>query len=125
LFPEGTAVCCGGISEALSTFALRADTYVVSVTRGHEQDAKVLAACVRQPLAYLGMIGSRRKVAMLRREFIESGRATAEEFNRVAAPIGLDIGAITVPEIAASIVAQLIAVRRKGREASLNPQPAP
>lgn len=125
LFPEGTAVCCGGISEALSTFALRADTYVVSVTRGHEQDAKVLAACIRQPLAYLGMIGSRRKVAMLRREFIESGRATAEEFDRVAAPIGLDIGAVTVPEIAASIVAQLIAVRRKGRAASLSPQPAP
>ena len=60
------------------------------------------------------MIGSQRKVAMMRKDFVESGRATAAEFDRVYAPIGLDIGSVTVPEIAASIVAQLIAVRRKG-----------
>ena len=89
------------------------NTYVVIVTRGHEKDAEALAACVRRPAAYLGMIGSRRKVALMRKDFLESGRATAEEFDRVYAPIGLDIGAITVPEIAASIVAQLISVRRR------------
>jgi xanthine dehydrogenase accessory factor len=50
----------------------------------------------------------------MRKEFVESGRATAAEFARVYAPIGLDIGSVTVPEIAASIAAQLIAVRRKG-----------
>ena len=59
------------------------------------------------------MIGSKRKVALIRKNFIESGLATEEEFDRVHAPIGLDIGAVTVPEIAASITAQLIAVRRK------------
>jgi xanthine dehydrogenase accessory factor len=78
-------------------------------------DAQVLAACLDQPVAYVGMIGSRRKVAQMRRDFIESGRTTAAAFDRVHAPIGLDIGAATVPEIAASIVAQLIAVRRGGR----------
>jgi xanthine dehydrogenase accessory factor len=60
------------------------------------------------------MIGSRRKVKLIRRNFIESGVATAEQFDRVFTPIGLDIGAVTVPEIAASITAELIAVRRTG-----------
>jgi xanthine dehydrogenase accessory factor len=60
------------------------------------------------------MIGSRRKVAMMRTEFVESGRATPAQLDRVYAPIGLDIGSVTVPEIATSVVAQLIAVRRNG-----------
>jgi xanthine dehydrogenase accessory factor len=60
------------------------------------------------------MIGSKRKVALIRKNFIESGIATAEQFDRVFTPIGLDIGAVTVPEIAASITAELIAVRRQG-----------
>jgi xanthine dehydrogenase accessory factor len=60
------------------------------------------------------MIGSRRKVPLVRQQFLENRWATATEFERVYAPIGLDLGAITVPEIAASIVAQIIAVRRKG-----------
>jgi xanthine dehydrogenase accessory factor len=60
------------------------------------------------------MIGSRRKVALVRQSFIESGVATPEEFDAVQAPIGLDIGAETVPEIATSILAQIITVRRKG-----------
>ena len=71
-----------------------------------------LAACIHRRLAYLGMIGSRRKVALIRKQFLETGLATEEEFDRVRAPIGLQIGAVTVPEIAVSIVAQLIAVRR-------------
>jgi xanthine dehydrogenase accessory factor len=69
---------------------------------------------MNRPAAYIGMIGSRRKVALMRKDLLDSGAATAEELGRVYAPIGLDIGAETVPEIAASIVAQLIAVRRKG-----------
>ncbi|MHC4687696.1 MAG: XdhC family protein, partial [Planctomycetota bacterium] len=90
------------------------DVYVVLVTRGHKLDAETLEACIHAPAAYVGMIGSKRKVALLRENFIESGLAAAEEFDRVFAPIGLDIGAVTVPEIAASITAELIAVRRKG-----------
>jgi xanthine dehydrogenase accessory factor len=54
---------------------------------------------------------------MIRRNFIESGIATAEELSRVFAPVGFDIGAVTVPEIATSIMTQLIAVRRKGTAA--------
>jgi xanthine dehydrogenase accessory factor len=114
LFPAGTTTRCGPVGDELAAFPFATDTYAVIVTRGHQHDAEALAACLGRPAAYVGMIGSKRKVAMMRDEFITSGRATAEELDRVHAPIGLDIGAATVPEIAASIVAQLIAVRRKG-----------
>jgi xanthine dehydrogenase accessory factor len=114
LYPEGTVTRCGGVAEELAGMPVAGDTYVVIVTRGHADDQRALAACVRRPAAYVGMIGSRRKVALIRKDLVESGAATEEELGRVYAPIGLDIGAETVPEIAASIVAQLIAVRRKG-----------
>jgi xanthine dehydrogenase accessory factor len=113
LFPQGATVLCGSVPEQLAACPLDRDTYVVLVTRGHRHDAEALAACIHRHPAYLGMIGSRRKVALIRKSFLESGIATEEEFDRVFAPVGLEIGAATVPEIAVSIVAQLIAVRRK------------
>jgi xanthine dehydrogenase accessory factor len=115
LFPAGVSTMCGLIAESLARLPIGADTFVVIVTRGHAHDAEALAACLRQPAAYIGMIGSRRKVAQMRQEFVATGQATAAEFDRVRAPIGLEIGAATVPEIATSIVAQLISVRRQGR----------
>jgi xanthine dehydrogenase accessory factor len=114
LFPPGTVTLCGDIARGLAALPAAGDTYIVVVTRGHRHDKEALAACIRKPAAYIGMIGSRRKVALIRKELAESGAAAEEELRRVYAPIGLDIGAETVPEIAASIVAQLIAVRRKG-----------
>jgi xanthine dehydrogenase accessory factor len=113
LFPDGTRLLCRPVAEGVASFPIDERTYIVIVTRGHQHDAEALAACIRRPAAYIGMIGSRRKVTLLREDFVASGRATAEEFGRVYAPIGLDLGATTVPEIAASIVAQLIAVRRR------------
>jgi xanthine dehydrogenase accessory factor len=113
LFPQGTTTRCGDIGKEVGRFPIDPSAFVVVVTRGHQHDATALAACIHQPAAYLGMIGSRRKVALLRKDFLESGRATTEEWDRVCAPIGLDIGAVTVPEIATSIAAQLVAVRRK------------
>ncbi len=115
LFPPGVSVLCGPIPEQIAACPLDEDSYVVLVTRGHRHDAEALAACIHRRLAYLGMIGSRRKVALIRKQFLETGLATEEEFDRVRAPIGLEIGAVTVPEIAVSIVAQLIAVRRRAR----------
>jgi xanthine dehydrogenase accessory factor len=113
LFPEGAATICGNVAQGLTDAAIDRDTFVVIVTRGHRHDAAALAACIRAPAAYIGMIGSRRKVAMLRQQFLENALATAEEFDRVVAPVGVPIGAVTVPEIATSIAAQLIAVRRE------------
>ncbi|MGA2059434.1 MAG: XdhC family protein [Thermoguttaceae bacterium] len=114
LFPEGATTRCCPVDEEIGRLAIGGDTYIVIVTRGHQHDAEALAACLKKPAAYIGMIGSRRKVEMMRKEFVYTGRATPAEFDRVYAPIGLDIGSVTVPEIAASIAAQLIAVRRKG-----------
>jgi xanthine dehydrogenase accessory factor len=114
LFPEGTTTCCDDIPKKIAELSVGSDTYVVLVTRGHKLDAEGLEACIKAPIAYVGMIGSTRKVALIRENFVESGLATEEEFDRVFTPIGLDIRAVTVPEIAASITAELIAVRRKG-----------
>jgi xanthine dehydrogenase accessory factor len=113
-FPGALAVRCGDVADELRRFPLDGDTYVALVSRGHRTDAAALAACIREPaLAYVGMMGSRRKVGLLRKEFIETGVATAAQFDRVHAPIGLDIGAESPAEIAASIVAELVAVSRK------------
>jgi xanthine dehydrogenase accessory factor len=114
LYPAGVVTRRCDIARELAGFPIAADTFIAIVTRGHQHDRAALAACIRRPAAYIGMIGSRRKVALIRKDLLESGAATEEEFDRVYAPIGLDIGAETVPEIAASIVAQLIAVCRKG-----------
>ena len=114
LFPERTTTCCKDIPKQIADLSVGSDTYVVLVTRGHKLDAEGLEACIHAPVAYVGMIGSDRKVSLIRENFLESGLATEEEFNRVFTPIGLDIGAVTVPEIAASVTAELIAVRRTG-----------
>lgn len=114
LFPEGASTLCGSIGDEISRFPVESDTYIVIVTWGHQHDAEALEACIHLKAAYVGMIGSKRKIALIRKDFIDSGIATAEQFDRVFAPIGVDIGSVTVPEIAASIVAELIAVRRRG-----------
>jgi xanthine dehydrogenase accessory factor len=118
LFPPGVETRCGDIGRELAAFPIGPDTSVVIVTRGHRHDAEALAACIRSPAGYIGMIGSRRKIALLREDFISSGRASAAEMDRIFAPIGLDIGAVTVPEIATSIAAQLVKARRKGAGAA-------
>lgn len=118
-FPKGVTAHCRNIPETVAAFPITRDVYIVLVTRGHKHDAEALEACIHSPAAYLGMIGSKRKVAMIRKDFLASGLATEAEFDRIYAPIGLDIGAVTVPEIAASIAAQLVAVRRKGHAARM------
>jgi xanthine dehydrogenase accessory factor len=119
LYPPGAKSRRGDVAGQLAATPLDGDTYVAIVTRGHQHDRAALAACVAGGAAYVGMIGSKRKVGLIRQDLLESGAATAEQLARLYAPIGLDIGAETVPEIAASIVAQLIAVRRKGSAARM------
>jgi xanthine dehydrogenase accessory factor len=119
LFPSGADLRCGDIADQVARFPILPDTFVVIATRGHRHDAAALAACLHTRAAYIGMIGSRRKVAMTREQIIGTGRATDADLERVYAPIGLDIGSATVPEIAASIVAELIAVRRGAQPSHL------
>jgi xanthine dehydrogenase accessory factor len=115
LYLQSVKVHRGRFAELVSQWPLNRDTYVAIVGRGHKVDGDALVAVIKSDAGYVGMMGSRRKVALIRKEFLESGMATAEQFDRVHAPIGLDIGAQTVEEIAASIVAELVAVRRGKR----------
>jgi xanthine dehydrogenase accessory factor len=112
LLPAGTVVKGGDVSESLSGFETDGETYIALVSRGHVTDSKALAAVIKKPAAYLGMMGSRRKIDLVRTHFIETGLASQGDLERLRAPIGLEIGAQTVPEIAASVVAELICVRR-------------
>jgi xanthine dehydrogenase accessory factor len=91
-----------------------AATYLVIVTRGHKEDMRVLAWAVRTEARYVGMIGSKRKVLSVYKALEQEGYRP-EEFERVYAPMGLEIGALSPEEIAISIVAELVAVRRNAQ----------
>ncbi len=99
------------IEAALRRWPIDAQTYIVIVTRGHRHDGKALAAVIDSPARYLGLIGSKRKVKTIFEDLLAQG-APLERLLKVHAPIGLEIGAVTVPEIAVSIAAELVAVRR-------------
>jgi xanthine dehydrogenase accessory factor len=81
------------------------------VTRGHQHDALVLRNWVHQPFVFLGMIGSRRKWRLISTQFLDEQIATEEQLSKVVCPVGLDIQAVSVPEIAVSVMAQFIQVR--------------
>jgi xanthine dehydrogenase accessory factor len=101
----------GPVESELEKLQMTMQTYVVIVTRGHRRDTQALAAVVRSPAAYIGLIGSRRKIITIFAELREQGVAP-EQISKVHAPIGLSIGAVTPGEIAISIAAELIAHRR-------------
>jgi xanthine dehydrogenase accessory factor len=115
-FPEAMRITVGDPARELGRVAVDGTTYIVLVTRGHRDDAAALRSCIRRPAAYIGMIGSRRKVALLREEFLARGWASAAEWARIHSPIGLPIGSRTVEEIAVSIAAELAAVRAARRD---------
>jgi len=115
-FPEAKRVIVADVARTLREFPVGPDTYVVIVTRGHRHDEDALRACVRRKAAYIGMIGSARKVGLLRERFLKNGWCSTAEWDRVRTPIGLPIGSKTVEEIAVSIAAELVAVRSVRRK---------
>jgi xanthine dehydrogenase accessory factor len=114
--PEAASLLVGEIEQTSRGFPVSPDTYIVIVTRAHSHDAEALRAFIRSPAAYIGMIGSRHKVALMRERFLSEGWATAQEWARIHTPIGLKIGSRTVEEIAVSIAAELVQVRSQVRE---------
>ncbi len=98
--------------KAMSRISPAETSYIVIVTRGHRDDMRVLRWAVQSPARYIGMIGSKRKTITIFRELVKEG-IPEHLFERVHAPVGFDIGAITPEEIAVAITAELIAVRRK------------
>ena len=103
-----------GFEDAFEKIRPNASSYLVIVTRGHKEDMRVLAWAVRTEARYVGMIGSRRKVFSVYKALQQEGYRI-EEFERVFAPMGLEIGALSPEEIALSIVAELVAVRRNAQ----------
>jgi xanthine dehydrogenase accessory factor len=112
-FPMADFVKAGDFTQMIADFPIGTNTYVVMVTRGHKQDETALRAVVNRGAGYVGMIGSKRRVSTVLRHLAEEGFAI-EALERVYTPIGFDIGAETPEEIAVSIMAEIIAVRRGG-----------
>ena len=115
-FPAADTIVVGDIATWLHRAELPASAYVVVVTRGHTHDFDAIRALAARDLRYLGLIGSRAKVARVF-DALEAEGMPVECLARVHAPIGLDIGAITPAEIAISILAELIAIRH-GKDVS-------
>ncbi len=111
--PEADHVIVGEIASTMRDVPMTPDTYVVIVTRGHSHDSDTLRECITSNAGYIGMIGSARKIHLMREKFLDEGWATIEQFDRVFAPIGLEIQSKTVEEIALSIAAQLVLVRNQ------------
>lgn len=107
---QATTVLCEPFDQALGRIPGDPDTYFIIVTRGHRYDEACLSAIVRKPHAYIGMIGSKRRVEIVKQSVIGGG-ADPAVVNSVFTPIGLAIGAQTPEEIAISIMAQIIQVK--------------
>ncbi len=114
--PDADQIIVTNFKKAFKNYPITPETYLVIVTRGHSHDATVLRQCIASDAAYIGMIGSARKIKLMREKFLEEGWATPDQFERVHAPIGLPIQSKTVEEIAVSIAAQLVLVRSQVRE---------
>ncbi len=110
--PPPINIIVGDIEQSLRRHNIDKDSYVVVVTRGHNHDEQALAAVIESDARYIGMIGSRRKIKLIFDDLVATG-IDEQLLDRVHAPIGAKINAVTVPEIAISIVAELISVRRE------------
>jgi xanthine dehydrogenase accessory factor len=110
-FPEAEAVHAAEYEEVFPRLGINETSYLIVVTRGHRDDLRVLKLALATPARYLAMIGSKRKVLNLLRELEKEGMDRSA-FEKIHAPMGLDIGAISPEEIAISVAAEMIAVRR-------------
>jgi xanthine dehydrogenase accessory factor len=107
----------------LARSEINSSVYAIIVTRGHAHDEEALYHLAPTSAGYVGMIGSKRKIKLIFEDLIAKG-ISEETLRRIHAPLGFDIGSQTVPEIAISIVAELIAWRNLGTsERPRNRQP--
>ncbi|MFN9301030.1 MAG: XdhC family protein [Acidobacteriota bacterium] len=110
-FPNADEVIAAEYEELFEQLPVCSSSYIVIVTRGHRDDMRVLRWAITTEARYIAMIGSRRKVIAVIREFEKEG-LPRDSFEKIHAPMGLEIGAITPEEIAISVAAEMIAVRR-------------
>jgi xanthine dehydrogenase accessory factor len=110
-FPDADELHAGEYEEIFPRLEINETSYIVIVTRGHRDDMRVLKWAVGTPAKYVAMIGSKRKVISVVRELTKEGMPS-DLFERIFAPMGFEIGAVTPEEIAVSVVAEMIAARR-------------
>lgn len=110
-FPEAREVLAEEYEEVFQKLNVNSSTYIVIVTRGHRDDMRVLRWAIGTPARYVSMIGSKRKTIAVIRELEKEG-LPADSFEKLHAPMGLEIGAISPEEIAISVAAEMIAARR-------------
>lgn len=118
-FPEADEVIAADFGETLANYPLDDQTYVAIMTRGHSHDVQCLLQVIDAPVAYIGMIGSRRRVRGVL-ELVKGEGYSEEWLERVHAPIGLDVGSQTPEEIALSVMAEIVKARRGGSGRSLS-----
>ncbi len=109
-FPRATRLIHGEIGATLEKLDITPDTYALIVTRGHNHDEEALYHLVNRGARYVGMIGSRRKIRLIFDD-LEAQGVSPDLLSKVYAPVGIEIGSQTVPEIAISILAELVAHR--------------
>jgi xanthine dehydrogenase accessory factor len=119
-FPMADRVLAQPFRETLRDWPIDQDTYIVLVTRGHSHDVDCLLEIIDSPARYTGMIGSKRRIKAVFELLAKEQGIDPAKFNRIYAPIGLDIGAENPAEIAISIIAEIINVQRGGRANSLS-----
>ncbi|MHB1394952.1 MAG: XdhC family protein [Clostridia bacterium] len=110
-FPDAEKVICEDFEKSVGLLNLNRSAFVVIVTRGHRHDISCLRQVLKYDTAYVGMIGSKRRVQSVKEQLLSEGYPR-EKIDGVNAPIGLEIGAITPAEIAISIIAQVISYKR-------------
>jgi len=111
-FPAADEVICDDFSRLMERIGIRASDYVVIVTRGHKHDQECLEGVLKGDApVYTGMIGSRRRVAIVMKQLADAGY-TKERLDAIYSPIGLRIGAVTPQEISVSILSEIIRVKR-------------
>ena len=111
-FPDADEIIAEDTEKALTHLKITPSTYIIVLTRGHLKDEEVLGSVIKSGAAYIGMIGSRKKNSTVFQHLEEQG-ISAQELKEVHAPIGVDIGAQTPEEIAVSIMAEIIQVRKQ------------
>ena len=110
-FPEASRVEVSSFDSAAQTLRLTPRSFVVVVTRGHRGDAAAIASCLVERPRFLGLMGSRSKMVHVFTDLVERG-FSSEDLAGIETPVGVEIGAETPEEIAVSIVARMVAVRR-------------
>jgi xanthine dehydrogenase accessory factor len=119
-FPDADEVLVGDMAGMLKEMTITPSFYIVLITRGHAYDEPCLRVVLPSQAKYIGMIGSRRRIKACFQRFRDEDKISEELIQRVHAPIGLDIATETPAEIALSILAEVIKVRRGGGAASLS-----